>query len=402
MHACEMSDGNLWGKKTAEAAVNALSRLDLVGVMSYQYDPQKGNWVFPLQEVGDKRAVTAAIDQMDMGDLPAFGPLIDEAYAKLKATTAGQKHIIIISDGDPSPPTQQQLTALKSSGITVSTVAYFAHGTAQAAAFAQIAQATGGRHYDVTDPNRLPQIFIKEAQVVRRALIVEDDKGFALNITDPLGEVIRGIDGVPKLKGYILTGPAGGLSRILLKSAKDDPILATGQFGLGRVVAFTSTASSKEVDWGDEWAAWPGSTQIWQQAVRWASKSAGSGDCEIFADVQDRNVDVTVEAVETNGVLPQLGSVAGEVISPDMATKELPLAQVGPGRYHATFQAAGAGSYLLNLQYTKAGELRGRWSRASSPCPTRRSSRTFPTTPPCWPNWPPPPAGGCWAMTRAR
>ena len=36
-----------------------------------------------------------------------------------------------------------------------------------------MAQVTKGRFYQVNDPARIPQIFVKEAQVVRRAMIVE-------------------------------------------------------------------------------------------------------------------------------------------------------------------------------------------------------------------------------------
>ncbi|MEC9374237.1 MAG: vWA domain-containing protein, partial [Planctomycetota bacterium] len=37
MHSCEMPRGNYWGQQTALAAVNALSRLDLVGVLEYDW-----------------------------------------------------------------------------------------------------------------------------------------------------------------------------------------------------------------------------------------------------------------------------------------------------------------------------------------------------------------------------
>ena len=35
MHACEMPQGNYWGQQVAIAAVNTLSRLDLVGILAY-------------------------------------------------------------------------------------------------------------------------------------------------------------------------------------------------------------------------------------------------------------------------------------------------------------------------------------------------------------------------------
>ena len=350
MHACEMPDGNMWGKKTALAAINTLSRLDMAGVLSYSYNSTTGDWVYPLKELGNKQAIIAAIQQMDMGDMPDFGSPMQAAFTALKASNAGQKHIIIISDGDPAPPSQQLIKQLQDSAITCSGVAYFAHDANCKVSLQKIAQATKGRFYEVTDPEKLPQIFIKEAQVVRRALIVEET--FTPKISFSVNELIKGISALPQLDGYVLTGPGTGLSQTVLKSKQGDPVLATGQFGLGRVVAFTSSVDTR---WAAQWTTWSNFKGFWEQAVRWCGKSATASDCEIFADVQDRRVDVTVEAAESGGNLPQLNSIGGQVISPDMAVKELSLNQVGPGRYHAVFQAKGSGSYLVNLQYTKPG-----------------------------------------------
>jgi len=69
MHACEMPQGNFWGKRVAISAVNTLSKLDLVGILAYNWKGS-GDWVYPLSPVGDKEAVRSAIQQMMMGDMP--------------------------------------------------------------------------------------------------------------------------------------------------------------------------------------------------------------------------------------------------------------------------------------------------------------------------------------------
>lgn len=348
MHACEMPDGNMWGKKVALAAIKTLSRLDEVGVMSYQYDPNNKNWVYPLSPVGNKSAVTAAINSMEMGDMPDFTPHLQGAYDKLKAAKAGQKHVIIISDGDPGMPPASLLNKLKAASITVSGVAVYPHTPEQVGSLEQIAKDTGGRFYNVTNANQLPQIFIKEAQVVRRALIIEEP--FIPQVAFAFNEVIKGLGAMPRLEGYVLTGRKGGLNVTVLKSAQGDPVLATGQAGLGKVIAFTSTADNR---WAAPWISWGGYRRFWEQAVRWSAKTASSSECEIFADVQDRRVEVTVESADAQGNYLQLGQLGAKVIAPDMQEKELTLNQVGPGRYRAQFQAQGPGSYLINMQYAK-------------------------------------------------
>ncbi|GAI26378.1 unnamed protein product, partial [marine sediment metagenome] len=68
MHSCEMPQGNLWGERIAIAAIKTLSRLDLVGILAYNWQGS-GDWVFPLSAVGDKQAVISAIKQMQIGDM---------------------------------------------------------------------------------------------------------------------------------------------------------------------------------------------------------------------------------------------------------------------------------------------------------------------------------------------
>jgi len=253
MHACEMPQGNFWGKRVAIAAVNTLSRLDLVGILAYNWKGA-GDWVFPLSQAGDKEAVVSAIKQMQMGDMPSL-----------------HDHLSLV----------------------------------------RVAQATGGRFYNVTDPQQLPQIFIKEAQVVRRALIIEET--FSPRITYSLGEITKGLPAVlPNLDGYVLSGPKGGLNQVVLSSHQADPILATCQSGLGRCAAFTSSVDGR---WASNWLQWGGFERFWEQAVRWAAKPSQSADCEVFADVQGRQVTINVEAIDAEGKFIQFANIEGQIIN---------------------------------------------------------------------------------------
>lgn len=351
MHACEMPQGNYWGKKVAIAAVKTLSRLDLVGLLAYNW--QGGDdWVYPLSAVGDKKAVISAIEQMQMGDMPSLHDHLQQAYNKLKDCDAAQKHVIIISDGDPAGPTTQLLNQCKQAGITCSGVVVFPHSPADKQSLIRVAQMTGGRFHDVKDPEQLPQIFIKEAQVVRRALIVEET--FSPQITYSLSEIMRGLSaGLPKLDGYVLSGPKGGLSQVVLASHEADPILATCQAGLGRCAAFTSSVDSR---WASKWLRWGGFARFWEQTVRWAARPSQSSDCEVFADVQGQQVSVNVEAIDAEGKFVQFANIDGQIIAPDMSTQALELTQFGPGQYRGQFQAPTSGSYIVNLRHRKVGE----------------------------------------------
>jgi uncharacterized membrane protein len=351
MHACEMPQGNYWGTRVAIAAVKTLSRLDLAGIIAYNWQGP-GDWVFPLSPVGDKKAVISAIEQMQMGDMPSLHDHLQAAYNKLKDCDASQKHVIVISDGDPAAPSQQLLAQCKEAGITCTGVAIFPHSSMDIQSLVRVAQATGGRFYDVKDPQQLPQIFIKEAQVVRRALIVEET--FTPQVAYSLSEILKGISSaMPNLDGYVVAGPKGGLNQVVLSSTQADPILATCQSGLGRCAAFTSSVDSR---WASRWLQWGGFDRFWEQAVRWAAKPAQSADCEVSADVQGRQVTVNIEAIDAEGKFIQFANIEGQIIAPDVSTKQLELTQTGPGQYQGRFQAAASGSYVVNLRYKKLAD----------------------------------------------
>jgi len=351
MHACEMPQGNYWGTRVAIAAVKTLSRLDLIGILAYNW-AGPSDWVYPLSPAGDKKAVITAIEQMQMGDMPSLQDHLQQAYDKLKSCDASQKHVIVISDGDPAAPTQELLTKCKEAGITCTGVAIFPHSPMDIQSLARVAQVTGGRFYDVKDPQQLPQIFIKEAQVVRRALIVEET--FSPQITYSLSEIIKGISSaMPNLDGYVVTGPKGGLNQVVISSTQADPILATCQSGLGRCAAFTSSVDSR---WASSWLQWGGFDRFWEQAVRWAAKPSQSADCEVFADVRGRQVTVNVEAIDAEGKFIQFGNIEGQIIAPDVSTNQMELTQVGPGQYQGQFQAIASGSYVVNLRYKKLAD----------------------------------------------
>ena len=63
--------------------------------------------------------------------------------------------MIVMSDGDPSSPAASLLKRCRKAKITVSTIAYGAHGGAQGPSvdlMKRIANVTGGKYYYLDDP----------------------------------------------------------------------------------------------------------------------------------------------------------------------------------------------------------------------------------------------------------
>ena len=95
----------------------------------------------------------------------------------------------------------------------------------------EIAKLTHGRAYGPIEanPNQLPQIFIKEATVVRRSLIYTDSKGIAVKYIPSDADIANGLQyGAPPITGLVLTSrkPSPQVSMPLTAGPQGDPLLA--------------------------------------------------------------------------------------------------------------------------------------------------------------------------------
>ncbi len=336
-------------KAAAAGAVRLLSQRDHVGIIVFD---AVSDWVVSLGPAQDKEGIYHRISQIGAGGGTVMGPAMREAFAALKNSRHGIKHVILLTDGQTADP---DLCArlgqdMAAAGITISTVA-IGQG-AYTELLHNIAVAAQGRFYPVENPANIPEIFIKEAQVVRRSMIVEQT--FTPQVVYSLSEILNGVPAMPALDGYVLTGPKGGLNQLVLGSNEADPVLATCQSGLGRCVAFTSSADTR---WAAQWVQWSDFARFWEQVVRWAGRPSQSADCEVVTDVEGQEAMIRVEAFDADGKFLQLASIEGQVLTPDMKSQSLELSQTGPGQYAGRFRAPAPGSYIVNVQYRKTDDV---------------------------------------------
>lgn len=376
MHTCEMPRANFWAEEVAVSAVKTISSLDYVGLIAFSSMGAGTTWEIPFQIARSKNRIINTIRKISnrIGDMPDFASGMEMAHQKLLgATDAAQKHIIIISDGDASPPPRSTISKLNSAKITCSTVAIGFGAHVQEQTMKWIAKATGGRYYRVNNPRTLPQIFIKEAKVVRRPLIREVDEGFKPQLRVAMPEVTSGISDaeLPLLYGHILTTPrsaASEFSRVLMASDKEDPLLAVRQCELGKSVAFTSGWWTR---WGRQWAGWGKFGKLWAQAIRWSMRQGRASDFEVSTRLVGHEGRIVVEALDTEASFLNGLNIAGKVLTPDSKGKPIRLSQTGPGRYEGSFPASANGHYVAVLSYTgpkgRQGQIRTGLSVSYSP-----------------------------------
>ncbi len=363
VHSCEMPQGNYWGKQVCLAAVDALSPRDMAGVIEYGGLGGTEYWLHKLQDLGNKASIKRAINSLTFGDAPSFEGFLSVAIGDMEKAQAGQKLAIIISDGDPSPPSPQLMQRFIDAKIIITTVTVFPH-MGGISTMDNMAKATGGNSYHVSNPGelaQLPRIFMKEAQRVKRNLIWEGNP-----VTPRLSaggtEAMRGISGMPPVTGYIVTTEREDrLCQVVLSvktSDEDvDPLLAQGQYGLGKSVAFTSDARAK---WASSWLGWGQYRQFWEQHMRWVMRPSTSTELRVSTEDQGERTRVVVEAFNPEGDPADFLRWRGALVGPEGKSTAINLRQFAPGQYETFVDSSGAGTYMMNFRYDAPADESGK------------------------------------------
>ena len=363
MHACEAPDGNYLGEQCAIKAIETLSAMDDIGIVSWSWNGGGSQWDFPLAPKGDGSKPTAAAKAMQMADMMSFEDCMSVTlYGSgtsrgIKDSDARQKHVIIISDGDPQAPSVELIKAYQAAKVSVSTVTVYPHmGGADGLPpeMKHIADELHGKAYGPITGNlsQVPQIFVKEATVVRRSLITEDDNGIPLKRTPSSSDMIKGLTGLPPVRGMVLTSRKNNpqIDMPLVAGKNNDPMLATWQTGLGRAAVYTSDATNL---WGSYWIASPDYSKFFSQVVRGVARPPMSNLFDINTTQSGGVGHVTVTALDPNSGFQNFLNIAGKVAGPDpdKAPTDVRLVQTGPGRYEGTFNTPDPGTYVAAMQY---------------------------------------------------
>jgi Mg-chelatase subunit ChlD len=326
-------------KEAAYQAVAQLSAKDYVGVVTFD---SAANWVINLQPLVDPSQFKGNIGGITAGGGTNIYSGLAPAVDALAASKAKSKHIVLLTDGVSEEGDYNGLIKkMEANNITLSTVAVGAD--ADTSLLKTLATAGKGRYYYTEDGDALPQIFAHESHLAARSYIIEHP--FNPERTSP-SPVLDGLGGLPSLLGYVGTSPRQG-GQLVLVSDAGDPVLAQWQYGLGRVVAWTSDAKGQ---WAKQWVGWQDFARFWSQAVAWSTGSQSSNALQPHVEVEAGVAHVTVDASSPDGAFLNDLSASAVVVSPGLITSTVPLRQSAAGRYEGQFPATEEGAYLLQVQ----------------------------------------------------
>jgi len=328
-------------KEAAARSVELLFPTDRVGVIAFD---DTASWVVPMTELSNPGQVISAIGSIRTGGGTDIMAGVQAMADVLPADPAKVKHVILLTDGgaDPTgiPELVQKLN--QENGITLSTVGV---GNDAAPFLEDLATLGAGRYHFTNDASSIPSIFTEETSLATRAYLVEEPFFPVLVNSSPM---LSGINEVPRLYGYVASSPKD-LAQVILKSDKDDPILAAWQYGLGRSVAFTSDATGR---WARDWLGWDLFAKFWVQAIRYTIGTTTNTTLETNIELNGERAHLILDAHTPNGDFINGYQVEANIVAPNGEAQTVTLKQIAPGRYEADFNPTDQGVYLIHFSGT--------------------------------------------------
>ena len=232
-------------KEAAVQAIDLLKEGDRIGIIAFDDNTEWVSAPGAVSTAADLRTLISRIRSMEIGGGTDIYTALQTARRRLRTLDAGVKHVILITDGQASYGEFDLFgQQVRRDAISVSTIGI---GTdADLDLLEKIARDGEGRHYFAADPSTIPAVLTKETELAQSFYVVNRRHQPRLLSPSPIFQSASPDATLPFLEGFVRT-KAKPTAEIVLASDSNDPILATWQLGLGRVVAWTS-------DSGGEWS----------------------------------------------------------------------------------------------------------------------------------------------------
>jgi uncharacterized membrane protein len=328
------------GKRAIVISLDLLQPTDRAAIGTFDTG---GAWVAPFQNVNDNQSLIALTNTIRSGGGTDILSGLNLVQRDIINEPSEVKHLILLTDGGASPNGLVELVESLNDEHDV-TLSAIAIGRSPANFLERMAVAGEGNYYQVQDVEQIPRIFTQETVLASRSYIIEDT--FTPRLTGN-NAIMDGMNSLPALRGYVATTAKTAAQKILSGPEPfSDPILTSWQYGLGRVVAWTSDATSR---WANEWVAWDDFSRFWGQAVSWSINEGANNNLETRIIMENGEARIVVDARDNNGEFLNGLLLTSSQLSPDGMSRRVPLQQTASGRYEVTFDPQTEGAYFLTI-----------------------------------------------------
>ena len=325
--------------------IETLADTDYVGVLTFD---RTVHVIYDLSSMEQEDAILAAVEQIELGKGTYMTDATQEAYNQLKDFEADNKHVIILSDGEPQDsgyiPVVKQMAA---NGITVSAIA-MGRG-ADRRVMQVIAETGGGNYYYASSVNDLPDIMVEEA--VSAIDSYRQTGQFPVSIAS-YSTLLGGVDteNLPAVSGYMTTFLKTGAEQFLTVNG-GEPLYVQWNYGTGRVGSFTADLRGSDSE--ELYRSKEG-----QQLIKNMVSSVIRGDGKVTAlqvEVMPGNQTATVDI---SAPLAGKESLAVNVLAPDGEEQQAEITLTTQGTYRGSFDTVEPGVYTVTVTHLKEdGEL---------------------------------------------
>lgn len=337
-----------------EAAAQAVARLserDLVAIIAFSGSARV---VAPLAPRGSAAQLAERIGRIAPGGGTDVFSAIDASAREVLSGPPGPHRVVLLTDGNSSGDHDAGLArvgAMARAGVAVSTIGI--GDDVNVELLRAIAVRGGGRFHHLRGnriESALAEVLREEALSIRRPPIREGGPFQPI----PLGPFVAagGSLDLPPLAGYGVVSPRGRDAVVAIR-VDEDPILASWNRGIGRVVAFTADASGP---WTEAWRAWSEFAGFWRRETRWAGRPAlGSAEISVSplsaAEAGSRGGDALV-TLRLADPQRRVASIDARLWSPE-GSQALELAPQGFGVFRAPLDlgAADAGIVAARVRF---------------------------------------------------
>ena len=253
-------------KEVARLAIRRLQPHDKVGIVEFYGTKQ---WAAPIQSAANSIDLQRALNRLGAAGGTVLYPAVDESYYALKNVQTRYKHVLIITDaGVETGPYEELLRKMSDEGIAVSTVLV---GPGRHSEFlVELADWGRGRYYHSPDRFNLPELLLKKPSTSMLPSYRPGD--FAIEARGGRGwwgDVDT--DAIPPVQTLVETAPRPGADVLLSVVGSGRPVLASWQYGLGRVTSL----STEPVGPGTrKWSEWPGYGPLLGRVLSRTARSA--------------------------------------------------------------------------------------------------------------------------------
>ncbi len=338
-------------KQATLSAMKLLNPQSKVSVIAFDTEARV---VAPLQPVTNMGAISGAVQQMTPGGGTDLFPALNLAFDQIRKSESSIKHVIVFTDGliPPAPfdPLVEEMTA---AGISISTVSVGTGGGDNV--LRGISRLGRGAFHATNDFRALPSIIAQETMLLSDSAV--EERVAAVEWAGERPAYLNGLpDALPNVEGYVLTTgkPDAQVSlKVGTADGGDAPLVASWQFGSGKVMAMTTQINGP---WTKQWMELPEYRNLWSQLIPHFLSGGDAAGLTLRADRRREGIAIAVTALDKfrkpRADLPlsaRIASGVGAVGDEAPPLMTVALAQTQSGVYEAVAPVTAPGDYTISV-----------------------------------------------------